>query len=123
MRSTNLIKNLKTDRFDWTDTIRRRVKRKVVRERLDTAYAELLLGTIIGSGTGERDRDPMGGGWEGTDDATSTAPSDLTGISSSPTGRPIDPNIQKVADELGNPSEMKEIKFPKGRPTKIYSGL
>jgi len=35
------------------------------------------LSAIIGSSTGEADRDVIAGGWEGTDDATSTAPSDL----------------------------------------------
>ena len=36
------------------------------------------LGEVMGTSTGEEDRDSVPGGWEGTDDATSTAPSDLT---------------------------------------------
>lgn len=35
------------------------------------------LSQILGSTTGEPDRDTVPGGWDGTDDATSTAPSDL----------------------------------------------
>lgn len=35
------------------------------------------IGTIVGTMTGETDRDTVASGWEGTDDATSTAPSDL----------------------------------------------
>jgi hypothetical protein len=31
----------------------------------------------VGSATGEEDHDTVPGGWEGTDDATSTAPSDI----------------------------------------------
>jgi hypothetical protein len=80
------------------------------------------LGTIFGSATGERDRDPMSGGWEGTDDANSTAPSDLDGISKFPKGTPEDPDIEKVADnedDIIYLSEMKEIKFPVWHP-KIY---
>ena len=36
------------------------------------------VGGVMGGETGEEDRDPVPGGWEGTDDATSTAPSDLS---------------------------------------------
>jgi hypothetical protein len=36
------------------------------------------LGSLVGTTTGEADRDTVAGGWEGTDDATSTAPSDLS---------------------------------------------
>jgi hypothetical protein len=35
------------------------------------------IGAVIGGETGEADRDVVPGGWAGTDDATSTAPSDL----------------------------------------------
>jgi len=35
------------------------------------------LGQIVGSATGEADHDVLPGGWEGTDDATSTSPSDI----------------------------------------------
>jgi hypothetical protein len=36
------------------------------------------LGSLVGTTTGGTDRDTVAGGWEGTDDATSTAPSDLS---------------------------------------------
>ncbi len=37
----------------------------------------LGLGETMGSSTGEAEFSAVSGGWEGTDDATSTAPSDL----------------------------------------------
>lgn len=37
----------------------------------------LRLGDTMGSSTGEAEFSAVSGGWEGTDDATSTAPSDL----------------------------------------------
>jgi hypothetical protein len=39
----------------------------------------LGLGDTMGSSTGERERAVEAGGWAGTDDATSTAPSDEIG--------------------------------------------
>ncbi len=44
---------------------------------LDNDPREDELGEIVGSATGEFDHDVIPGGWEGTDDATSTSPSDL----------------------------------------------
>lgn len=37
------------------------------------------LGNIIGASTGDSEHKIVSGGWAGTDDATSTAPSDLIG--------------------------------------------
>ena len=37
------------------------------------------LGSIMGSGTGASEHSTVSGGWAGTDDATSTAPSDQIG--------------------------------------------
>jgi hypothetical protein len=45
---------------------------------LDDLWQGDELGEIVGTSTGEGDRDVIPGGWEGTDDATSTAPSDLS---------------------------------------------
>ncbi len=36
------------------------------------------VGQTMGTSTGEDEFNVVGGGWEGTDDATSTAPSDLS---------------------------------------------
>ncbi len=41
-------------------------------------FQEDDLGEIRGGQTGEADGDTVPGGWEGSDDATSTAPSDLS---------------------------------------------
>ena len=101
------------------NALRSLVWKRSPKARLQSARDEMLLGTIVGSATGERDRDPMGGGWEGTDDANSTAPSDLSDISKSPTGRIRDPDIQKEADDPGNLSEMEEIDFPAWPPEKL----
>ena len=40
----------------------------------------ISLGSIRGSSTGEGEFDIIAGGWEGTDDATSTSPSDLSAV-------------------------------------------
>jgi hypothetical protein len=41
------------------------------------------LGQVMGTQTGEEDRDTVAGGWQGTDDATSTAPSDMPDLAAS----------------------------------------
>ncbi len=56
------------------------------------------LSHTVGGETGEEDRDTVPGGWEGTDDATSTAPSDLF------------PPVP-----LPKQDEYKESDFPSGR--------
>lgn len=40
---------------------------------------EAGLGEMVGTSTGEAPEDVLAGGWQGTDDATSTAPSDVGG--------------------------------------------
>jgi hypothetical protein len=60
------------------------------------------LGEIRGGSTGEADQDIVPGGWEGTDDATSTAPSDLS------------PELQAMA-ENGRSVESEDPDFPIGR--------
>lgn len=42
---------------------------------------DLNLGDTLGSGTGETENTMQSGGWAGTDDATSTAPSDMPPVS------------------------------------------
>lgn len=69
---------------------------------------EISLGSIRGSATGEGDRDVVPGGWGGTEDATSTAPSDMPGISLSPDGLPPEPDIEKIGDDLGDISDLLE---------------
>ncbi len=68
----------------------------------------ITLGTLVGSATGEGDREVVPGGWGGTEDATSTAPSDMEGISLSPDGGVPVPDIERMGDELGDISDMKE---------------
>lgn len=41
--------------------------------------ASIKLGSLMGSSTGDSEHTMMTGGWAGTDDATSTAPSDQLG--------------------------------------------
>lgn len=48
------------------------------------------LGQVRGTATGEDEFSAVGGGWEGTDDATSTAPSDLS--------RPPRPVVHRQSD-------------------------
>lgn len=55
------------------------------------------LSDVIGGSTGERDRDVVPGGWAGTDDATSTAPSDL------------DPRLDATSDEDGGEYSVPEL--------------
>ncbi len=69
---------------------------------------EISLGSIRGSATGEGDRDVVPGGWGGTEDATSTAPSDMMGINLSPDGLPPEPDINKLGDDLGDISDLLE---------------
>ena len=69
---------------------------------------EISLGSIRGSATGEADRDLVPGGWAGTDDATSTAPSDMMGISLSPDGGDPEPDIDKMGDDIGSFSDLLE---------------
>ncbi len=38
------------------------------------------IGDIMGSATGKMENSLVSGGWAGTDDATSTAPSDMIGL-------------------------------------------
>ena len=67
----------------------------------DELGGEDELGTVVGSATGEADRDVLPGGWEGTDDATSTAPSDLAFTrpdGSDPANEP-DKEIDRLWDE------------------------
>mgnify|MGYP000340704880 CR=1 FL=1 len=40
-------------------------------------FKHRTLGEIVGGQSGEADQDTVPGGWQGTDDATSTAPSDI----------------------------------------------
>lgn len=87
-------------------------KKRLGRAGVGSLREQIPLGAIVGSSTGERDRDPMAGGWEGTDDATSTAPSDLSGISKYPTGRAQEPDVQKEVDDLGYFSEMEQVDYP-----------
>lgn len=68
----------------------------------------ITLGSIVGSATGEGDRDVAPGGWSGTEDATSTAPSDLMGISLSPDGGTPVPDIERMGDDLGDISDLQE---------------
>jgi len=68
----------------------------------------ITLGNLVGSATGEADRQVVPGGWSGTEDATSTAPSDLMGISLSPDGVAPVPDIERMGDEVGDISEMQE---------------
>jgi hypothetical protein len=51
------------------------------------------LGEIMGSGTGDSEHSNVSGGWAGTDDATSTAPSDQL-------GNPATPEEDKTVDEI-----------------------
>ncbi len=44
-----------------------------------TDQSQAGLNGTMGSATGQRERIPQAGGWSGTDDATSTAPSDQIG--------------------------------------------
>jgi len=58
--------------------IRERLTDTLARNEEDLDDDDNAVGEVLGSATGEEDRDPVPGGWEGTDDATSTAPSDLS---------------------------------------------
>jgi hypothetical protein len=73
---------------------------------------EISLGSILGSATGEGDRDVVPGGWSGTEDATSTAPSDLMGISLSPDGQDPVPDINKMGDDVSGFSDLLETDEP-----------
>ncbi len=53
------------------------------------------LGEIVGSATGEADHDVIAGGWEGTDDATSTSPCDM--VNPNPQSR-FDANEEEFRD-------------------------
>lgn len=66
------------------------------------------IGSIVGGATGEADGDVVPGGWTGTDDATSTAPSDLPDISRNPSGLETSPDIDREGDDLGNFSDLPE---------------
>jgi hypothetical protein len=79
--------------------------------------AEISLGSIRGTATGEADRDVVPGGWGGTEDATSTAPSDMMGISLSPDGRDPEPDINKLGDDVGGFSDLLETDKDQRGPT------
>ena len=96
-------------------------ERKYVPLRLVKRDEEIGIGSVVGCATGEQDRDPMAGGWEGTDDATSTAPADLSGISRSPTGRTLDPDIEKEGDNIGDISDLEEINIPRWHAEGLFS--
>ena len=80
------------------------------------------LGEIVGSTTGEAEQSTVAGGWAGTDDATSTAPSDLIGIPQpEPEGDEAELAIRNVdqradeeeeqrADELVRSEEIDELR-------------
>lgn len=60
-----------------------RIEEREDRENLTDTVAgselETALGEVVGTSTGEATEDVLAGGWQGTDDATSTAPSDIGG--------------------------------------------
>jgi hypothetical protein len=90
----------------------------------DESIQPRSIGQMMGSGTGEEENEIVAGGWQGTDDATSTAPSDL-GVDApkvthlhaigedleneDPTGRAyaggLDPEEGGVSDLAGRPVE------------------
>lgn len=78
--------------------------------------SSLRLGSVVGSATGEADHDPVPGGWEGTDDATSTSPSDLAQIRLTPSGTVTTSDVEREQDEAEKISEMEEIDVPVWRP-------
>jgi hypothetical protein len=68
------------------------------------------LGITKGSTTGEVANATVPGGWEGTDDATSTAPSDLSRIPREEDTVPVEEKLQVVrkGDALGKGSPLQE---------------
>ncbi|MBI3295924.1 MAG: hypothetical protein HYZ71_14455 [Deltaproteobacteria bacterium] len=58
-------------------------------QRSDLDLAENDLGSLMGSSTGGAEYTTVTGGWAGTDDATSTAPSDQIGIPSAEDEKPV----------------------------------
>jgi hypothetical protein len=81
---------------------------KAASHRAPASDEDITLGSILGSATGEGDRDVVPGGWSGTEDATSTAPSDLMGIALSPDGQNPVPDINKMGDDIGDISDLQE---------------
>jgi len=87
----------------------------------EVSFADQDVRSTLGSSTGDEENALQAGGWEGTDDATSTAPSDFArppapvvhGIGESenedPTGRAyaggLDPEDGGVVDLAGRPVE------------------
>ena len=61
---------------------------------------DIGVGAVIGTATGEQDRDVTAGGWAGTDDATSTAPSDLSGEDQKK-AEPVNPEQENPDASIG----------------------
>ena len=57
------------------------------------------LGTIVGSSTGEAEGDTVPGGWEGTDDATSTSPPDLVAQQTSQSAYGLGLSLDELSPE------------------------
>lgn len=101
--TTNLSENTPVDRIRGRNNV--------------TLIDDEGIGEVLGSATGEGDRDVTAGGWAGTDDATSTAPSDLADEMIFPEAEDPDATIGRgyagglaqqdggVSDLTGNPVE------------------
>ena len=94
------------------------------------SYSSSLAKTL-GSATGETEHATVAGGWAGTDDDTSTAPSDRLGIPPNTEEIPVDKKLRIIetqaetedhegwdkqveSDEIEELKELKEKAPPKG---------
>jgi hypothetical protein len=79
-RPENLVGNQKSHRNHEEGLTAHLSNTRPVDKFSNTENNDEGIGAVYGGQTGEEDCDVVAGGWAGTDDATSTAPSDMAGL-------------------------------------------
>lgn len=90
--------------------------RRDIAEEIRTHDEGHELGGILGSSTGEEDHEVIPGGWEGTDDATSTSPSDLCQIPERDFGKEDGSGVTGRASAGGLGRDVGGVSDIKGTP-------